>query len=577
MAKKILFLLSPNITLFQPKLYQELSLGSAMVAGALEHHGFEVDFYDLNAALTKIRGEEYLSEGDKSVLTNDEQVIAEVHGAKTSMWVQRWLDHCMELVGDVKRYDAVAISMDKVGFETFMSRGTLHFANLLAAEIRKRTTAIILAGGKELIKDVGINYARKLADRLAGRAIDYYFTRNSHGVFPVALKNYFNGEGPLHGNDRFIVDNSLFRQSNFTPKYDVINKADLFVEFKDLFPEDLIRQEPRLRDQDPLTLIPYRHTLGCPYKCTFCQSGKDTAVRTHSADDVVHHLTVLRKKGFENYRWYNDNVNLGPIFPVQLAEKIIEANIGIFFSDSANMIHTSEKILGTLAKAGCVKLWFGAETLSPKLLLQNNKQATVEDVYRTLQTAQKFGIWSGLYLILAFPHETVEDYMLTHNFIKDRTDLYDCIEVNIFRLLANTYYASDPEKYNLRIRAVADNGRIAAYDEIGGMCWEERVPESERRLEMLWSIYSFDKTLFFQNDYLLYALLRSGLSKAETKLFMQNMYGYLLDNGSLADYMLKINRYIGDDRRIRLGPTIVGRLIADTSKESITEFRHTPY
>lgn len=577
MAQKVLFLLTPNITLFQPKTYQELSMGSTMIAGALEHHGFDVDFYDLNVAMTKMRGDGYLTEEDKRVLTSDEALIGEVRGAQRSYWVQKWLAHFMEMLGDLKKYDFVAISMDKVGYETFMSRGTLHFAHLLASEIRKHTSVPIACGGKELIKDVGMSYTRHLADQLSGRSIDYYFTRNGHGIFPEQLKLYFQGEGKLRGQERFISDNSLFRQSNFAPKYEIVNRADLAVSWQDLFPEDIAKTEPRIKDQAPITIIPYRHTMGCPYKCTFCQSGKDTIVRTHSADDVVHHLSQLKKKGFDNYKWYNDNVNLGPIFPVQLAEKIIDANIDIFFSDSANMIHTSENILGKLHQAGCVKLWFGAETLSPKLLLQNNKQATVQDVYRTLQTAQKVGIWSGLYLILAFPHETTEDFMMTYNFVKDRADLYDCIEVNIFRLLANTYYSTEPEKYNLQVRAVADNGRIAAYDEIGGMTWEERVPEAERRLDMLWQTYSFHRTLFFQNDYILYFLLRSGLNKAEAKQFMERMFTYLSQSGNLSNYMLNIDRYIGDDRKMRLGPTIVGRLITDQNAQGITEFQHTPY
>jgi radical SAM superfamily enzyme YgiQ (UPF0313 family) len=569
MNQKILLISCPNITIFQPKLYQEISWGMALIGGALEHHGIAVDSFDFNAALAKMRGEDLLSTYEEDVLTNVDVLLAELQNPKEMPLINRWLNFFMTSIKNIEQYDLAAISVDKVGYEVFMSRGTLHFSQLIAREIRKRKNIKVVGGGKQIVKDLGLPYLDLFFRTLGDWGMETFFTGNAHECFPNEIKKYFKGEGRIFEKQKFISENSSFRYSNVVPKYDVVNRQDLFVGWKELFPEEMALSEPRILNQDPITIVPYRHSWGCPYKCSFCSSGEDRTLRVHDVEDIVNTLSVLKSKGFENYRWYNDNINLGPKFPVHLANKIIEANIDIYFSDSANMIHTSEPVMQKLKEAGCVKLWFGCETLSTKLLLQNNKQATIEDFYRTIETTKKLGIWTGLYLIIAFPHETLEEYMLTYNFVKERPDLYDSLEVNVFRLIMGTSYALYPEKFNIRLRGASNNKVLSGYDEIGGMTWEERVPEVKNRLKHLRELYSFNRLQFFQNDFILYYLLRSGFSKPEAKVFMEKMYQYLVDNNMISEYVAKIDRACEPHRKVSLGRSINGQGMSFPLQEGI--------
>src|SRR5690606_31952729 len=104
----------------------------------------------------------------------------------------------------------------------------------------------------------------------------------------------------------------------------------------------------------------------------------------------------------------------------------------------------------------------------PLLLKLINKSTTLEDFYRTLDCGSRAGIWNGLNLILDFPHETENDFQMMMAFLRERPALYDSCEVNIFRLIAGTGYHVSPEKHGIRVRAVSDNRRICAFDEIGG-------------------------------------------------------------------------------------------------------------
>lgn len=574
--KRVLFLTAPNITIFQPKVYQELSWGACLVAGALENAGYFVDYYEFNAAMAKIRDRRHLTDWEQNVLTNIDAFVAEYKNPGATENLYMWLNQLINLVDLSKTYDCIAISLEKKGHETASCRGLLHFTAMIIGELRKHFKCPVVIGGKDVFKELGHGYVNELFDK-----VDYLndvsaFTSNAHESFPAELSLYLKGDG-LIGKERFIDRKSNFKSSNVIPKYDVVNRRHIEVASHELFPYEMLKKYPQLTDIAPMIISPYRVSLGCPYQCTFCDQGRDPILRIHEIESIVHTLSVQKKRGFENYRWFDDNLNIGMQFPDKLAEGIINANIDILYSDSANMKHTSVDLFKKLRKSGCVKLWYGSESMSPRILKLINKGTTLDDFYRTLNAGLEADIWNGLNLIVAFPHETEEDFQAMKNFLITRPELYEATELNIFRLLSGTTLEIESERFGIEIRYSSDSKRISAFDEIGGMKWEERIQDADRKRQEIINLHPKGKMMLRQNDYVLYSLIRAGFNKQQSLKIMDELYDFHVRHDTTDFLIYELERLTHHTRVVNIGTHIMGLLAAQSPKSTTEAEEHRPY
>lgn len=574
--KRVLFITTPNIVIFQPKVYQELSWGACLVAGALENAGFFVDYYELNAALAKIRDQRYLTSWEQSVLTNIDSFVIEHNTPGPAENLQIWLEQLISLIDVSKDYDCIAISLEKKGYETASCRGLLHFTALLIGQLKKHFKCPVVIGGKDVFKELGKPYINDLFDKVPYMNDVSVFLSNAHESFPAELSLYLKGEGDIT-KERFIDKKSNFKSSNVIPKYDVINRKHIEVLPAEIFPLEILKKYPQINDIAPMIISPYRVSMGCPYQCTFCDQGRDPIVRIHEIENIVQTLAVQKKKGFENYRWFDDNLNLGMTFPEKLADGIIDANIDILFSDSANMKHTSVDLFRKLRKAGCVKLWYGSESMSPRLLKMINKGTTLEDFFRTLNAGLETDIWNGLNLIVGFPHETEEDFQAMKNFLIEKPELYDATELNIFRLLSGTTLEVEAEKYGIKIRYASDSKRISAFDEIGGKVWEERIIDANRKRMEITNLYPSGKMMLRQNDYVLYSLIRAGFNKQQCLKIMDEIFDIHVKNGTTDWLIYNLERLTHNSRVIEIGSHIMGLISAESPRPTTEAANYRPY
>lgn len=574
--KRVLFITTPNIVIFQPKVYQELSWGACLVAGALENAGFVVDYYELNAALAKIRDQRYLTNWEQSVLTNIDSFVVEHNAPGPAENLHAWLVQLVNLIDLTKKYDCIAISLEKKGYETASCRGLLHFTALLIGYLKKHFKCPVVIGGKDVFKELGKSYINDFFDKIPYMNDVSVFLSNAHESFPHELSLYLKGESEII-KERFIDKKSNFKSSNVIPKYDVINRKHIEVIPAEIFPIEILKKYPQINDIAPMIISPYRVSMGCPYQCTFCDQGRDPIVRIHEIESIVQTLAVQKKKGFENYRWFDDNLNLGMNFPEKLADGIIDANIDILFSDSANMKHTSVDLFRKLRQAGCVKLWYGSESMSPRLLKMINKGTTLDDFYRTLNAGLETDIWNGLNLIVAFPHETEEDFQAMKHFLINSPELYDATELNIFRLLSGTTLEIEAEKHGIKIRYASDSKRISAFDEIGGKVWEDRILDANRKRMEITNLHPSGKMMLRQNDYILYSLIRAGFNKQQILKIMDEIFIIHVKNGTTDWLIYNLERLTHSSRVIEIGAHIMGLISAESPKSTTEAANYRPY
>ncbi|MCB0378730.1 MAG: radical SAM protein [Bdellovibrionales bacterium] len=506
---KVLLITTPSTSLYTKKAFLDINMGTAFVGGGLEASGFDVDFFDFNMALNRIRKASFFSLADNQILSEEGRLKARIHGgwrqpeSDLSTWIET-------LIGEIpnRNYQYIGLSLDRIGYSSIYSKGALHFAILFASALKESFTIPIFLGGRQCINQVGTSYLSHLRTELGSLdPIDHYFEKNGHTTFPQVLKRLEDGED-LHSDaiSRLIQERSYFsKMKDILPKYDIKNSKDAYVDMESLFPSSFLEKNREVRDFPEIFIVPYKFSVGCPFTCAFCSDGLEKHHSAWEVEQIVSNLVQLQKRGLRYFRFYNNNINLNKKFIDDFYEAAKGWRLDIRFSDSANFRIFNDDIAKKIKDSGCVKLWYGAETVSEKIQEMIHKRVSLGRIRNHLQTANQLNIWNSLNFIFNFPHETEADFQALLEFLSDR-NLVDTFYRNEFLLLHETEYATHPEKFNIRVREIAENGLLGSFDEIGGRTWEELQVIGQNKQDQIDAILPFEKNMLLANDQILFVL-----------------------------------------------------------------------
>lgn len=535
----VLFLTLPNVSLFMNKCRDAmgLALGSCFVSGAVESAGFEVDHFDFNLALNQKRNLPRTPHATIDILTQPSQFLDFYHGRRTDALIDSWLDALIAMIPS-RDYFAVCLSLDRRDYYALCNKASFSFALLVARRLKQRFSIPIVLGGNRAIKAAGPSFTNAILDGLPQSPIDKISKAaviSSIGKFLNALKEGMDINSE-EANEIFHRWDKFSEAAGMVPTYLIKNYEDLLVRPQDYLPEMLLKKYPKLQDIEPFFVAPYKFSEGCPFTCAFCADGLSMKYRQNKASQIVDVLAHLYSKGVKHYSFYNNNINLNNHFLEELHQGFVNNNMKIQFSDSANLQNASHEMFKRLADMGCVRLWYGTETVSERLLKIIKKDLNQEKIERGLKAADDNGIWNCCNFIYNFPHETDEEFARLVNFITS-SEVLNTYEANEFLLLAETDYSKHPEQFGIEIQYASDNGMISAYDEIGGMKWADKqalgVTKKKAMNRVKRPIFKF----LAQNDYVLFGLRSIGLTKIETKAIFTEYDQYLAENDLYLNYI----------------------------------------
>ena len=165
---------------------------------------------------------------------------------------------------------------------------------------------------------------------------------------------------------------------------------------------------------------------GCLFNCAFCSAArslnKDMPVREMSEDAIIRDLLHIRKR-------YADVSHIRILDDLFLKDSLsIEKAIRIFARFQFNwraMAHVqtflsaSDETLLALHQQGCVELFVGVESGSPRILRKIHKTADIDVIKSSLFAVMKSGIAVKAYFIYGFPGETCDDFEMTYQLAKN--------------------------------------------------------------------------------------------------------------------------------------------------------------
>lgn len=151
---------------------------------------------------------------------------------------------------------------------------------------------------------------------------------------------------------------------------------------------------------------------GCLYNCDFCASSSvwGRGVRYRSVNNVINELEDLRNRfGTNTLLVIDQSFGQNKKWTTDLCENIQAAHFGMNWYHQSNLSLTKETIY-SMAKAGCTKIGFGMEGISPSAIdfIKPQNPHDYNAINDLFDYCNSLGIFIKVYLMIGFPWETKE-------------------------------------------------------------------------------------------------------------------------------------------------------------------------
>jgi anaerobic magnesium-protoporphyrin IX monomethyl ester cyclase len=153
---------------------------------------------------------------------------------------------------------------------------------------------------------------------------------------------------------------------------------------------------------------------GCPYSCVFCASHAvfKPGHRQRSPKLVVDELEYLyRNHGVRHYFMVDEVLFHRKEYVIELSQELIRRKLPLIWAGNArvNSPAISDEVLEIAKAAGCVRIDFGVETGSPKILKEIRKGIKLSDVYSAHRMTHRHDLATTTLMMVGHPNETMDD------------------------------------------------------------------------------------------------------------------------------------------------------------------------
>jgi len=315
-----------------------------------------------------------------------------------------------EFKNEIRKYQP-----DYVGISIMTSEygDVLDIAAKAVKEVNRNI--IVLAGGVH----VTINFA----DIMKNKNIDYCIRGEGEYVLRDLIQ-YLYGKGNLP--DKGVIyrkDGNVITQEQ--AMVEDISKlpwpAYGFVDFN-----AYLNKTGRFGPTRPPALPVFRTvpTRGCPFRCSFCQSGmlSGKKVRTRDPEDVMNELLFLKEEyGIKSIIFENDNLLMGGSnsFAKKLFTLMIKKQLDLkWICPGTALFLLNDEILDLMRDSGCVGVNVAIESGNERVLKEivNKPIKNLKMVPKIIEKIKSRGMYCLANFIIGFPGETWDEIRETISF-----------------------------------------------------------------------------------------------------------------------------------------------------------------
>lgn len=256
--------------------------------------------------------------------------------------------------------------------------------------------------------------------------------------------------------------------------------------------------------------FPLVPTRGCPYSCSFCHRSI-RKYRTHSVDYLINQIKLLMETyKIDAFPLFDELIMVNPKWLGSFCDRIVEEKLDVvFFSGGGKPNLFTKEVLKKMRRAHFIKLGYGVESGSQKILDLMQKKTTVEQNFSAIMETYKAGIFSLSNFVFGHYGEDKNTIKETAQFISKTNRTKE--NYQIFFLAV--YPGTTVYDYAMKNGHIKDE-REHLFKVTGQDDYLLNLSEFETREELIFNVWKYlnlyDGLTFFRNGHLYLALNRWG-------------------------------------------------------------------
>lgn len=159
---------------------------------------------------------------------------------------------------------------------------------------------------------------------------------------------------------------------------------------------------------------------GCPYTCTWCsRSVFGETHRRRSVTNVADEAEAIVERYRPERLWYADDVfAIHRTWTINYAAELERRRLRMPFECISRAERIDDDVADALQSLGCFRVWIGSESGSQRVLDAMKRKVSVGQVHDAAQRLRRRGIEVGMFIMLGYDGERVEDLQATVDHLK---------------------------------------------------------------------------------------------------------------------------------------------------------------
>lgn len=173
---------------------------------------------------------------------------------------------------------------------------------------------------------------------------------------------------------------------------------------------------------------------GCPYRCAFCYNEvfNKRLWRGLSAGKVIEQINYLQSEyGASHVNFLEDNFTINKKRLMQICDALIKERTDLEWECESRIGSLDRGLLLKMKRAGCMRIGFGVESGSPRILQLLMKGITVTQTIQTFNLCKEVGIYTDAYVMCGLPTETIDEFNMTLKLLRKLT--YQHCDMMVYR------------------------------------------------------------------------------------------------------------------------------------------------
>ena len=173
--------------------------------------------------------------------------------------------------------------------------------------------------------------------------------------------------------------------------------------------------EPFLKP--PFGLI--QSARGCPYNCNYCVRSFGKRLTYRTTEQIIEEIQFLKSThGIKSFRFIDDTFTVHTNRVIEICKKMIDQKINLEWSCLSRVDTLKDEMIDWMRKAGCIRIDFGIESGSERVLESLDKKVDLKKALDTLHKCKSAGIETLAFFIVGAPAEQEEDFRKSVEFAK---------------------------------------------------------------------------------------------------------------------------------------------------------------